>query len=432
MPRAPLALFLLALAGASHAQEFTFSSVRVVGPDGQSAPVLGDKVYELQASFEAPSAPGPFRAEFRLANKVTSVSVPGAGRWNYRCPFNMPLDGPIPYSVTLDPGNPNHTGNAFRGTFTPRAPAKAVEYYDPRTLTATETLVTRFSQVGDLKDLTAVFGMPETATSQAVLDLAPPEGAIPIQTLPFGAPALMAKLATVPETLTQTLAFRVRASNARINADLIRDDWHAVGLVPREVRLYTAAEAKIQSDDPRIAEYVKANLPADYRTSTTPIQAARRLFCAIERDVAYQYPAPPDALSALASGHGDCGGFSRLYVACLRAVGIPARTVCGWLEGDDVWHCWSEMYLPSAGWIPQDVTFGQGYCPDGSYAYFFGVMPSLNRRASVSRAGTNHVGTARVDGDLQTPHQWNYYAGRTVPQFTVEHHATLKGAPKGG
>lgn len=431
MLRAALTFLLLTIAGASLAQDFAFDAVRPVGPDGESAPVLGDPTYGLRANFRVFAATGPFRVRFQIADKVGYSTVPGAGRWEHRWQVSMPLDGVIPYRVTLDPDSPGSKERTFAGTFTPRPPAKAIEYYDPRTLAATETLVTRFSQVGDLRDLTAVFGVPQTATSQAVLNLVPPEGAISIQTLPFGAPALLAKLATVPKTLTQTLSFRLQASNVRINADLIRDDWHSIGLVPREVRLYTASEAKIQSDDPKVAEYARANLPADYRASLTPIQAARRLFCAVERDVAYQCPAPPDALSVLASGHGDCGGFSRLYAACLRSIGIPARTVCGWLKGDDVWHCWSEMYLPSAGWIPQDVTAGKARCPDGSYAYCFGTMPDLNERASVSRAETNHVGTAWVDGDLQQPLQWNYYAGRTIPKFTAERHATLKEVKNG-
>ena len=344
MLRVALTSSLLLFSAGALAQNLGFTSVKPIGPDGQSPPVLGDRSYGVRVAFRSASDVGPFRVKFEMADKVAYASFPGGrGSWSCQWLFTMPLDGAIPYVVTLDPDGATGKDNAFRGTFTPRAPAKAVEYFDPRGLQATQTFVTRFAPVGDLTDLTTVFGVPDTATSQAVLSLTPPESSRPIQTAPFGEPALLAKLAQVPETLTQTLAFTVRASNVRINVDLIRDDWHSIALLPREIARYTAPEATVQSTDLRIAEYVKANLPSDYRITLSPIQAARRLYCAVMCDTTYQCPSPPDALSVLTSGRGDCGGYSRLYAACLRSIGIPARTVCGWLKGDDQWHGWSEI-----------------------------------------------------------------------------------------
>lgn len=432
MIRPGLASLFLVAAGGASAQDLSVVAIQPIGPDGVAAPRLGDKSYGVQISLKAGAGAGPFRIKVAVADKTATIDVPGGGRWSYRRLFTMPLDGSIPYTVTLDPdgavSDPDRRNNVASGSFTPAPPRSAIEYYDPRDLVATETLTTQFSQIGGLTDFTVLFGSPETATSQTVSDVIPPSGSSPIRTAPYGVPGFLAKLSKVPDTLTQTLSFRVRASNVRINADLIRDAWSSLPLVPREIRLYTEPEAKIQSAGPKIAAYVKANLPADYRTSLTPLQAARRLFCAVIRDTVYQSPSPSSALDTLDSGRGDCGGFSRLYVACMRSVGVPARLVCGWLKGDDRWHGWSEIYLPSVGWIPQDATFGDGNSPDGSFAYYFGIVPDLNARASVSRASTNGVGTARYDGDLQSPPQWSWHEGPVVPRFKSERSATLKDA----
>lgn len=59
---------------------------------------------------------------------------------------------------------------------------------------------------------------------------------------------------------------------------------------------------------------------------------------------------------------GKCADISSVYVAVARAAGVPAREVFGIRIGKDDGvsdmskghHCWSEYYLPGAGWIPVD------------------------------------------------------------------------------
>jgi len=90
---------------------------------------------------------------------------------------------------------------------------------------------------------------------------------------------------------------------------------------------------------------------------------------------------------------GQCDHYSILFVALCRAVGIPARGVCGfpgwgpWIEEKDLklrstehtlltseglaatrlygafgGHIWAEFYLPGYGWIPADPTWNEfGY-----------------------------------------------------------------------
>ena len=67
------------------------------------------------------------------------------------------------------------------------------------------------------------------------------------------------------------------------------------------------------------------------------------------------------------SRRGVCQDFTRLEIACLRSLGLPARYVSGYLEtvppagrprllGADASHAWVAFYCPEAGWIHVDPT----------------------------------------------------------------------------
>ena len=60
---------------------------------------------------------------------------------------------------------------------------------------------------------------------------------------------------------------------------------------------------------------------------------------------------------------GSCRDFSVLFIAACRAVGLAARFVSGYEQGDlnqseNYLHAWVEVYLPGAGWRGYDPTHG--------------------------------------------------------------------------
>src|SRR3989338_2002477 len=71
----------------------------------------------------------------------------------------------------------------------------------------------------------------------------------------------------------------------------------------------------------------------------------------------------------LENRQGVCDELTSLFIAMLRAVGIPARFVSGISFTNsplfpEQWgaHGWAEVYFPDAGWVPFDVTYGEfGY-----------------------------------------------------------------------
>ena len=67
---------------------------------------------------------------------------------------------------------------------------------------------------------------------------------------------------------------------------------------------------------------------------------------------------------------GVCQDFAHFGIACIRAMGLPARYVSGYLEtlpppgqpklkGVDASHAWLSVYVPSQGWIDFDPTNNQ-------------------------------------------------------------------------
>ena len=64
---------------------------------------------------------------------------------------------------------------------------------------------------------------------------------------------------------------------------------------------------------------------------------------------------------------GVCQDFAHFAIGCLRAVGLPARYVSGYLETDpppgkpklqgaDASHAWLELWCGPAGWVGLDPT----------------------------------------------------------------------------
>ena len=100
------------------------------------------------------------------------------------------------------------------------------------------------------------------------------------------------------------------------------------------------------------------------------IEAARALTTRINKDFVYDSRAttiatPVDEVMRLR--RGVCQDFAHVQIACLRALGLPARYVSGYLVtrpppgkprlvGADASHAWLSVFAPGHGWIPFDPT----------------------------------------------------------------------------
>ena len=71
--------------------------------------------------------------------------------------------------------------------------------------------------------------------------------------------------------------------------------------------------------------------------------------------------------SVLVNRRGVCQDFAHLQIACLRALGLPARYVSGYIRthppegqekkiGADASHAWLAIWIPGHGWVDLDPT----------------------------------------------------------------------------
>nr|WP_244665347.1 transglutaminase family protein [Afifella marina] len=94
---------------------------------------------------------------------------------------------------------------------------------------------------------------------------------------------------------------------------------------------------------------------------TAMIHAIRHDHAYVRRDHGIQDPAETLTLRS-----GTCRDFTELMIEALRALGLPARFVSGYLyvpardshdiHGGGATHAWVQVYLPGAGWIDIDPT----------------------------------------------------------------------------
>ena len=143
--------------------------------------------------------------------------------------------------------------------------------------------------------------------------------------------------------------------------------------------------------DTGVLQYISASrhtrsIPAalDYaRTSFPPgrpiLEAALDLTERVYRDFTFDSTATDistPVAQVLRERRGGCQDFAHLGLTCLRALGLPARYVSGYLltypapgaeklRGADASHAWVSVWVPEAGWVDLDPT--NGVVPSGEH-----------------------------------------------------------------
>lgn len=66
------------------------------------------------------------------------------------------------------------------------------------------------------------------------------------------------------------------------------------------------------------------------------------------------------AAAALALGRGVCQDHAHIFVSCVRAAGMPARYVSGYIDAGDASHvfshAWADVWIAGRGWVSFDAT----------------------------------------------------------------------------
>jgi transglutaminase-like putative cysteine protease len=142
----------------------------------------------------------------------------------------------------------------------------------------------------------------------------------------------------------------------------LEHDHSPQGLEARQF-VYDSAYVKAS---PELAGYAAPSFPA----CRPVLEAARDLTRRIHEDFRYDPKATTVATplhEVLELRRGVCQDFAHLQIGCLRALGLSARYVSGYLRtyppagqerlvGADASHAWLSVYCPGLGWVDLDPT----------------------------------------------------------------------------
>ena len=117
---------------------------------------------------------------------------------------------------------------------------------------------------------------------------------------------------------------------------------------------------------PDIRAYAEASFPAGRPLMGCLLDLNSRIRHEFAYDPAATTVATPLS-EVLAQRRGVCQDFAHLFIACVRAMGLPARYVSGYLltkpppgkpklRGSDASHAWVSVFLPEIGWVDFDPT----------------------------------------------------------------------------
>ena len=179
------------------------------------------------------------------------------------------------------------------------------------------------------------------------------------------------------------------------SANIIPGSWDISKQVKQQnLQQYLVEEIDFDYSHPEIQKLAK-----EIKSSTnTPYDAVKMTAKYVYNNIQYSsgitvgYCYEETASSTLEVGKSDCVGMTRLNVALLRTMGIPARSVGGCLksaercspifavapgiqtkvtpmtEGDfkkrGFLHEWLEVWTPETGWLQVEATSGQIFSPE--------------------------------------------------------------------
>ena len=147
--------------------------------------------------------------------------------------------------------------------------------------------------------------------------------------------------------------------------DQLSTDTSMQGLEAREFVL----NSPFIQIDPSIGAFAEQSFSPARPLLAAMIDLTKRIFTEFTYDPHFTTIVTPLA-EVLAHRRGVCQDFAHLAIACVRAMGLPARYVSGYLEtlpppgkaklrGADASHAWLSVYIPEQGWVDFDPTNNQ-------------------------------------------------------------------------
>ncbi len=144
--------------------------------------------------------------------------------------------------------------------------------------------------------------------------------------------------------------------------DLFRNDDSAVEMRVREFLYPSVLVPRL----PELHHYAAESFPRGRPLLEAVLDLMQRMFS----DFVFDPKATTVATTmgqVIKNRRGVCQDFAHFQIGCLRALGLPARYVSGYLEtlpppgkpkllGSDASHAWVQLFVPDVGWVDLDPT----------------------------------------------------------------------------
>ncbi|MFN3614657.1 MAG: transglutaminase N-terminal domain-containing protein [Rubrimonas sp.] len=216
---------------------------------------------------------------------------------------------------------------------------------------------------------------PRTTPRQRVLrfalDVAPASHSLAAERDAFGNATHQLDIRESHSTLTIEARSTVEVSDESPEFSFTPwEDAAAAAARPTEAKALDAALYALPSVYTAADDAIEDYALETFRPGRPVLEAARELTARIFRDFAYD-PAATQAstlaVDSFADRRGVCQDFAHVFLACCRALGVPARYVSGYLLtrppegqqkliGADASHAWAAVWCPMAGWVDFDPT----------------------------------------------------------------------------
>jgi len=216
--------------------------------------------------------------------------------------------------------------------------------------------------------------VPGQSTSHPMLRISPEPAVLgPVQADYFGNPTVYFTIQDPHSTLSVETEFQVETSPVPALPHLDSTAWDKVrGELRRASRGQTVAALDFLYASPLVpllpeaAEYAAPSFPPGRPLTEAVLDLTGRIF----RDFSFDPSATKVGTSiatVFENRRGVCQDFAHVGVASLRAVGLAARYVSGYIRtlpppgkekliGADASHAWASVFVPGWGWLDIDPT----------------------------------------------------------------------------
>jgi hypothetical protein len=224
---------------------------------------------------------------------------------------------------------------------------------------------------------------PTLDRQRDVLTTLLPEGKLAQELSPLKRGLMRARLKNRPQAIQVKLTIEATLMTTRLRPRVAGEAPVKAELEPGVAKLYTRASPMGDYKTPAFQGWLdKAKLRRGDDESA--LAFARRVFRHLKYSLSYEWHDDMDlrASAACLAGKSDCGGMSNLFVAALRAGGVPARAVAGRHATSEKppaprsgaigsqRHVCAEFFADGVGWVPVDVNLAVVDDRRGDFAYF--------------------------------------------------------------